>query len=238
MSLRSSLYRLSLSVLLLIICGSVATGQSSIFFVPSTDTQTEKSALINAESYFHFDKYLNGGFQTVGPSVVYGLRKDLEIGVNFYYTKEEGPSAFELRPNIKWKAYNNQKNNIAVSVGSMIFIPLNKAAGTRTSAMLYANASKTFDAAKGLRLTGGIYRIAGGDEDFGTKTGALVGVEQPIAKKLTLLADWTSGRNKIGYSNIGFGYEAGKSQYFAIAYTIGNSGRTNNFLSVFYGFTF
>ncbi len=104
--------------------------------------------------------------------------------------------------------------------------------------MLYANASKTFDAANGLRLTGGIYKIAGGDDDFGTKTGALVGVEQPITKKLTLLADWTSGKNKLGYSNIGFGYEVGRSQYFAIAYSFGNTGRANNFLSAFYIFTF
>ena len=76
------------------------------------------------------------------------------------------------------------------------------------------------------------------EPDFGTKMGVLVGFEQPIIQKLTLLADWTSGKNRLGHSNVGFGYEVNKSQYLAVGYTFGNSGRGNNFLSAFYGFTF
>ena len=89
-----------------------------------------------------------------------------------------------------------------------------------------------------MRLTGGIYRVVNTEQDFGTKTGALVGFEQPITEKFTLLADWTSGKNRLGHSNVGFGYEVNKSQYLVIGYTFGNSGRGNNFLSAFYGFTF
>ena len=80
--------------------------------------------------------------------------------------------------------------------------------------------------------------MANTEQDFGTRTGALVGLEQPITDKLTLLADWTSGKNRFGYSNIGFGYGIKKSQNLSVAYTFGNSGRGNNFLSVFYGFNF
>ena len=225
-------------MLLLSTCGGAVSSQSSIFFVPSTDTEAKKKLTIYAESYAHFDKYEKGGFQTYGSSVNYGLSKNVEIGVNYYFTDDANGSASELQPNIKWKAYDNEKKGVAVAVGSLVFIPLNDVAGNKTSAMFYANASKTFESAKGMRLTGGIYRMANTDQEFGTKTGALVGFEQPITEKLTLLADWTSGKNRLGYSNIGFGYGIKKSQYLAVGYTFGNSGRANNFLSVFYGFTF
>lgn len=119
-----------------------------------------------------------------------------------------------------------------------MFVPLNDAAGNKTSAQFYANASKTFKSAKDMRLTGGIYTVAIGGDDFGTKTGVLVGIEQPVTERFTLLADWTSGKNRLGYSNVGFGYGIKKSQNLSVAYTFGNSGRANNFLSVFYGFNF
>lgn len=231
-------FRFLFLIILLNGCGVAGMTQSSIFFVPSTDTQEKKSFYLSLESYAHFDKYENGGFQSYGPSIVYGVSKDVEVGVNYYFTDDANGSASELQPTIKWKAYSNDKNGVAVAVGSVVFIPLNNAAGNKTSAMFYANASKTFESANGMRLTGGIYRMANTDQDFGTKTGALVGFEQPITKRLTLLADWTSGKNRLGYSNIGFGYGIKKSQYLAVGYTFGNSGRGNNFLSVFYGFNF
>ncbi|QQS34371.1 MAG: hypothetical protein IPM50_07345 [Acidobacteriota bacterium] len=92
--------------------------------------------------------------------------------------------------------------------------------------------------AKDARLTGGIYRIAGGGSDFGDKTGALVGFEQPLIKdRLAFVADWTSGVNKLGYSSAGFNYKMGK-QDLIVAYAFGNTGRRNNFLSLLYSFTF
>ena len=231
-------FRFLFLIILLNGCGLAAWPQSSIFFVPSTDTQEKRNFYLSLESYAHFDKYERGGFQSYGPSIVYGVSKDVEVGINYYFTDDENGSASELQPTIKWRAYNNEKKGVAIAVGSVVFVPLNEVAGNKTSAMFYANASKTFKSAKEMRLTGGIYTVANGGDDFGTKTGVLVGIEQPITERFTLLADWTSGKNRLGYSNIGFGYGIKKSQYLAVGYTFGNSGRGNNFLSVFYGFNF
>ena len=62
----------------------VIAGQSSIVFVPTTDTQEKKNFYLSLESYAHFAKYENDGFQTYGPSLVYGLSKNVEIGINYY----------------------------------------------------------------------------------------------------------------------------------------------------------
>ena len=95
-----------------------------------------------------------------------------------------------------------------------------------------------YRSAKELRLTGGVYTVANTERDFGTKNGLLLGIEQPITERFTLVADWTSGKNRFGYSNVGFNYGIKKSQNLTVAYTFGNSGRGNNYLSLFYGFNF
>jgi hypothetical protein len=198
----------------------------------------KKKVTVYSEFYAHFDKYKNAGFQTYGPSIVYGVSKHVEIGVNYYFTDDENGWAHELQPNIKWRVYNNDKNGVAVAVGSVVFVPLNDTAGNKTSAQFYANASQTFKSAKDMRLTGGIYTVANGGQDYGTKTGVLLGIEQPITDRFSLMADWTSGNNRLGYSNVGFSYGIKKSQNLSAAYTFGNSGRANNFLSIFYGLDF
>lgn len=232
------LFRFLILMILLNGCCVAVMAQSSIVFTPSTDTQEKKSFYLSLESYAHFDKYEKGGFQSYGPSIVYGLSKNLEIGVNYYFTDSIEGSAHEIQPNIKWKAYESADKDVAVAIGSIMFIPLNNATGNKNSAQFYASASKTLKAAKEMRLTGGVYTVANGGDEFGTKTGVLLGLEQPITEKFTLLADWTSGKNRLGYSNVGFSYGIKKSQNLSIAYTFGNSGRGNNYLSVFYGFDF
>jgi hypothetical protein len=217
--------------------GPTALAQSGVFFIPSTDTQETKSLHVTLESYSHFAAYRNGGLQSYGPSIVYGLRKNVEVGVNYYFTYDADGGAHELQPNIKWKAYDNEKNGVAIAVGAVGFVPLNKKMGDRTTAQIYANASKTFSSANELRFTGGVYGVANAAGDYGTKSGVMLGVEQPITNKFKLLADWTSGKNSLGYSNLGFSLDVKKSQNLSIAYTIGNSGRRNNFLSIHYGFT-
>ena len=105
--------------LILLLNGSLL-GQSSILFVPTTDTQEKKSLYLSLESYAHFDKYEKGGFQTYGPSVVYGVSKNVEIGLNYYFTDDVDGSGHELQPNIKWKAYENADKGVAVAVGSVL----------------------------------------------------------------------------------------------------------------------
>jgi hypothetical protein len=104
--------------------------------------------------------------------------------------------------------------------------------------MFYANVSKTFKSAKGIRLTGGVYTIAGAEPDFGSKSGFTIGLEQPVTSKFTILADWSSGNNRFGYSTVGASYQVTKKQLLGVGYSFGNLGRGNNYLTAFYGFTF
>ena len=215
------------------------SAQSTLFNVPSTDTLPEGRFYIEADFIAKFAKYEKGGFQTYGYRMVYGVRKNLEVGANFFYTRDGSKtSAKEFQPNIKFQAYQNEKYGVAVSTGAQFFVPLDKTAGTRTFAMLYSNVSKTIEATHGTRVPGGFYNIVGAERDFGTKRGAILGIEQPIRGRLSLIADWYSGNNRLGYSAAGLNYAITKRQFVLVGYNFGNYGRGNNAFSAFYGFTF
>jgi hypothetical protein len=235
---RISVWRLCELALLVCIIPFAVSAQSSVFNTPSTDTQPEKTLYLEGDFYAHFDSFREGGFHAYSPVIVYGIRKNLEIGVNLLYVRTEGEATAELQPNIKWKFYENNESGVAASTGAIAFIPLNKATGTQPSAMFYANISKTFKSANEMRLTGGVYTVAGTEHDFGSKNGFTVGLEQPITSKFTILADWSSGNNRFGYSTVGASYQVTQKQIFGVGYSFGNVGRGNNYFTAFYGLTF
>lgn len=215
------------------------SAQLTIFNTPSTDILPEKKFYLEVDFIGKFAKYDKGGFQTYGYRVVYGVKKNLEVGSNFYFTRNGSrPSPKEFQPNIKYRVVNNEKYGVAVTTGAIGFVPLDKSAGTRTFAMLYSNVSKTIKPTNGTRLTGGFYNVVGAQRSFGTKRGAILGIEQPIKGRLSFLADWYSGNNRLGYSAAGLNYAFKKNQFVLVGYNFGNFGAGNNAFSAFYGVTF
>ena len=227
------------AVLLFTFAVNSVLAQSTIFNIPSTDVVAEKTAYLEADFLTHFGSYERGGFRSYGYRMVYGARKNLEVGANFFYTRNGSKtSPKEIQPNFKWQTYTNERYGIGMSTGAMLFVPLDKSAGTRTFGMVYSNVSKTVKQAHGMRLTGGIYTLVGAKREVGTKTGAIVGIEQPVFRRLSFLADWYSGKNRFGYSAAGFGLPVTKRQFLYAGYNFGNTGRANNYFSAFYGVAF
>jgi len=224
------------AMLLLAVADSRA--QSTIFNIPSTDVVSEKRFYIEGDFIAHFDKWRKGGFQSYAYRTVYGVRKKLEVGLNFFYTRNGLASPKELQPNLKYRVFSKEKYGLAVSAGAQFFVPLNKAAGRRTFGMIYTNASKIVKQTGKTRLTGGLYGVLGVNRSFGTKKGAFFGVEQPIKGSLTFAADWYSGKNRFGYASAGLSYSFARRQILMVGYNLGNSGRGNNSFFTFYGFTY
>lgn len=230
--------RLLLLVLICVACTHAAAAQSTIFNVPSTDSLETKRIMVEADFIAHFDKYSNGGYQTYGYRMVYGLPKNVEIGANFFYTHNGSRVPYEFQTNIKWNAYNNEKHGFALSGGAQLFVPLNKSAGKKTYGMVYANASKTIKQLKGARVTAGAYQMIKPEADFGDKKGFFFGYEQPIRRKWSFLVDWSTGKNRFGYATAGFGYALNSKTAIYAGYSFGNSGRGNNAFNFYYSYTF
>lgn len=219
-------------------CCATVFGQTTIFNAPSTDVTAEKGLYVEGNFIAHFDKLIKGGFQTYGYKTVYGIRKKIEVGTNFYFTRSSSPSLKEFQANAKWKVFESEKRGFAVATGTQVFVPLKNKSGLKTVTMFYSNASKIIPKTKGLRLTGGYYTIFGANRSFGSKNGAIVAVEQPIFKKLNFIADWYSGKNRFGYSFGGFSYFVTNKQILYAGYNFGNVGRANNSFAISYGINY
>ncbi len=230
---------LTATVLLTMLPESAAVAQSTLFNIPSTDVLAEKKVYLEFDFISHLESHQNGGFQTYVPRVVYGIAKKWEVGANVVVTDALSPDQpVELQPNVKYQFYANEKTGVQASAGAMLYTPIAHRAGIDTFGMIYTTVSKKVKGSYGPRVTGGGYGLVGRANGNGSEGGAIVGYEQPLHPKVTFVTDWFSGKNRFGYVTPGFSFVVSKTSSFYSGYSIGNSGRKNNALFLYYGITF
>jgi hypothetical protein len=168
---------------------------------------------------------------------VHGLTENVEIGLNYFYTRSGGDGISEFQPHMKWRFFSDEDRQIALSIGSMGYSPVSHDASD-ASAIIYLNASKAYRSIGDLRITGGAYRAVSSNSSFGIRGGIIVGIEKQITDRVSCAADWFSGRNLVGYSGAGMTVATFESQSLTLGYFFGNSERGNNGLSIGFGINF
>ena len=217
----------------------IVNAQSTLFNIPSTDVVAKKKTYVEFDFVSHLEAHKDGGFQGYVPRVVFGVGKHVEIGTNVAFADTLAPDQpVELQPNIKYQFYSNEKNGVAAAAGGMLYTPIAHRAGVDTFGMLYSTVSKKWHGNYGPRLTGGGYGLVARADGTGNKGGAIAGYEQPIQRKVSFVMDWLSGRNRFGYVTPGFAFAVSKASALYAGYSIGNFGRKNNALFIYYGITF
>ena len=238
-SIVGTIAALSAAVLLMLQPKSAALAQSTLFNVPSTDVVAKKKVYLEFDFLSHFGSHADGGFQIYAPRAVFGIGKGVEVGLNLTAVDAFAPDQpIYISPNAKWQFYNNEGNGVAISAGGLLYTPIAHRAGADTFGFVYSVVSKKVKSDYGPRLTGGGYALPGLANGAGTKGGAIVGYEQPVAKRVTFVTDWFSGKNAFGYVTPGFSFALPKNSLLNVGYSIGNRGRGNNALFVYYGITF
>src|SRR5215471_4138376 len=215
-----------------------AFAQSTIFNIPTTDAVAPKKVYFEFDFLSHLGSHDNGGFQTYDPRVVGGVGKGVEIGLNVSTTHSAAPTVVYAQPNIKWQAWASEEKGAAMTFGAIAYTPLRNRSDNDTFGFFYGNMSKKFKGDYGPRFTVGGYGIGGLDIDGVDKGGAMIGYEQPLTKKVSFVADWFSGKNGFGYVTPGFSFALPKNSLLNIGYSVGNFGRKNNGLFIYYGVTF
>ena len=230
----------ALGVLFAIMLSShIVTAQSTLFNIPSTDVVSKKKTYVEFDFVGHLEAYKDGGFQTYVPRIVFGVGKHIEIGTNVAFTKALLPDQpVELQPNIKYQFYSNEKTGVSAAAGGILYTPIAHRAGVDTFGLLYSVVSKKWKGNYGPRLTGGAYGLVARANGNGTKGGAIAGYEQPLARRVSFVMDWLSGKNRFGYVTPGLSFTVSKTSALYAGYSIGNSGRKNNALFIYYGITF
>jgi hypothetical protein len=247
-------------VLVFTFAAQAAMAQSTIFNIPTTD------AVAKGKAYFEFDFLPQApaaeGAQrvyTYNPRLVVGLGGNVEAGVNFpTYQNSTSCNVTPatcgyIQPNLKWKFFNRDNSGVGLAGGVLLHTPINKREGQDSWGLLYANVSKKFvNGAYGPRLHVGPYGIVSGNQDpdegpvsfLGPRAGVLAGYEQPIHSKVSIVADWFSGKNFFGYFTPGISIVLPGSGLLNAGYSIGNdswansNATKNRYVFVYYGVTF
>jgi hypothetical protein len=212
--------------------------QTTIFNIPTADTLQQGIWNVEFDCVAKPVRYRDGGYQTLGYRVAYGVTNRTEVGANSYYTRDGTRLTADAEFSIKRKIYQNEKHAVTADGGAVAFVPLRSRGGDRTSVIVYAATGKTVSRLHGLTVTDGIYHFFGGPADFGDKTGGMFGIVQPINARFSFVADWLTGKNRFGYASAGFNWNITKRQYLLGGWSFGNEGRGNNALAVYYGLTF
>lgn len=228
---------IALCAIIVLFFSASTRGQTTIFNVPTADTLQQEIWNVEFDCVAKPVRYRDGGYQTFGYRVAYGVTNKTEVGANSYYTWDGTRMTADAEFSIKRKVYQNEKHAVTASGGAVAFVPL-KSLGDRTSVIVYANVGKTFSGLHGMTLTGGVYQFFGGASGFGDKRGAMLGLVQPINGRFSFVADWFTGKNRFGYASAGLNWNITKRQYLLGGWSFGNEGRGNNALAVYYGFTF
>lgn len=229
-----------LVVLSILLFSVTVVGQSTLFNIPSTDVVAKKRVYLEFDFLSHFESHSDGGFQAYIPRAVVGVGKRTEVGVNVAFADAFLPDQpVEIQPNVKYQLYRNESNGVTVAAGGILYTPIAHRQGTDTFGMIYSVVSKTVPGAHGPRITGGGYGLVGRASGTGTEAGGIIGFEQPfLPGRVSFVADWFSGRNRFGYATPGLAITVSKTSLLYAGYSIGNQGRKNNALFVYYGITF
>jgi len=239
------------AALVLFVFAERATAQSTIFNVPTTDT------VAKGKVYFEFD-YLpqipkpdaSDRLHIINPRIVIGVPGNVEAGANFATFHTAGTTNVFFEPNIKWKFMHDDTQGLAAAAGSILFSAINNredvntfGPGVNTFGLVYGNFSKKVKTGNyGPRFTAGPYGVvSGGSGWIGPKAGVILGYEQPVHAKASIVADWFSGKNAFGYFTPGVSITLPANGVLNVGYSFGNdsfSGNDNRFLFVYYGVTF
>ena len=246
--------------LLFALSGPTAMAQSTIFNIPSTDTVDKGKAYLE----FDFLPQAPGVDATltspklrtylINPRLVVGAPGNVEFGVNFptFHTSNGDPGCGNttcgfIEPNFKWKFFKNEDEGLAVVGGALLHTALNKRAGQDTWGLVYGNFSKKVKSGKyGPRFHAGPYGIVDPSPVTfaGPRGGAMLGYEQPIHAKASIVADWFSGKNYYGYFTPGISITLPKNGLLNAGYSIGNdswknsNATKNRYVFLYYGVTF
>lgn len=209
------------------------SAQQTIFNVPSADVLERGQVYGELDLTARPVRFLF----TASPRVVVGVGGKVEIGLNAGPFAAPGPSSVVLSPTFKWKPYES-KSGWSFVVGDTLYFPINRrsyAAGNQ----VYALVAKQWR--RGTRVAAGGYEFTPHVVAAGAhRAGGLFTLEHPVNARLTLAAEWYTGRHAAGYFGPGVVFKVTDRLTLYACYQPGNAGftRGNHNLLVELGYRF
>jgi hypothetical protein len=215
-----------------------ADAQQTVFNVPTADVLDKGKVYVELDAAFktHNNAALRK-FSSFVPRVVAGAGGNVEIGLNLTGNIQPGADTTTLVPTVKWRFYQNKKKDLALFAGNNFYIPVRNRS-YKFGAYTYAAVAKTINKT---RLTAGTFLFSKNVvAPNAARGGGQFAIEQTINSKLTLAADWFTGKHANGYFTPGVIYKPHPKVTTYFSYSIGNAdaGRGNHFFLFELGYNF
>ncbi|MEP6901168.1 MAG: hypothetical protein ABJA66_05425 [Actinomycetota bacterium] len=195
--------------------------QQTVFNVPSADV------LDRGKVYGEFDAAFKTNdqdalrkFSSFVPRVVVGTGGNVEIGLNVTGNIQPGADTTMIVPAVKYRFYQNKKKDVALFAGTNFYIPVRNRS-YKFGTYSYAAVAKTINKT---RLTaGGFVFSKNVVASNAVRGGGQFAIEQTINDKVTISADWLTGKHANGYFTPGLIYKPTPKVTAYFAYSLGNS---------------
>lgn len=236
--MRSFIYFSIFALIFNMLLGVQTNAQQTIFNVPTADVLDKGK--VYGEIDFSFKPNCQAAvckFSSFVPRVVVGTGGNVEVGVNVIGNVQPGSDSTTIVPAVKWKFFENEKKDVALFAGTNFYIPARNRSynfGTYSYAAVAKTINKT-------RLTAGGYVTS--KNVFAAnalRAGGQFGIEQTLNSKVSLAADWITGRHSSGYFTPGVIYKPHPRVTTYWSYSIGNHKATagNHFFLFELGYNF
>ncbi len=196
--------------------------QQTIFNVPSADIAQKREIFLQHES--QFNPFPNNQFWSGTHYGTLGIGFNTEIDATLFNVST--PSSDNISLGLGFKSAipilkeELPKQEIKLTVGEMIPISLQ---GEGVGNWTYSHLSFKLPKVK-TRLTAGA--SYGTKQIFGRDTISFIGgIEQPITKKISIVADYYSGTHALGFFIPGFSYSPNPDLSFFLGYQMPNNRR-------------
>jgi hypothetical protein len=222
--------RLAAIVVLLSALTTPGRAQQTIFNVPSADVLEKGKTYLELDALGRPQDPSFGFFTMRG---VYGFGSNIEAGANFGGFAASGRSVPFATINIKWQPWHDER--LAFTTGAFGLFYLRGSKDGNAAALSYGEA--TYKLPTNTRVSVGGYWASSDYAAPDPQAGALIGFEQKVTDHLTLIADWFSGDNALGYFTPGVSVPLGDWTIYA-GYSLKNGHSKGNAALFELGFTF
>lgn len=214
------------------------SAQQTVFNVPTADVLDKGKVYVELDASFKTNNTdALTKFSSFVPRIVIGTGGNVEIGLNLAGNVQPGADTTTLVPTVKWRFYQSEKKGLAVFAGNNFYFPVRNRS-YRFGTYTYTAVAKTINKT---RLTAGAFVFSKNVvAPNAARGGGQFAIEQTVNSKLTLAADWFTGKHANGYFTPGIIYKPHPKVTSYFSYSIGNAdaGSGNHFFLFELGYNF
>lgn len=212
--------------------------QQTVFNVPTADVLDKSKVYVELDAAFKFNNQdALHRFSSFVPRVVVGTGGQTEVGLNIIGNIQPGVDSTTIVPTVKTRIFQNKKKDFAIYGGTNFYIPIRNRS-YKFGTYSYLAVAKTFNRT---RVTaGGFVASKNVFAPKAVRSGGQFAIEQTINSKLTLAADWFTGKHANGYFTPGIIYKPYPKVTAYLLYSIGNADarRGNHYFLFELGYNF